>query len=45
MNKGRKKIRVVYSSTNEKELKDVIANLIRVRQRKYGEVWTANRRS
>ncbi len=34
MNYGKKKIKVVYSSTNEKELKDVVLALIRTHENK-----------
>lgn len=33
MKRGRKKIKVIYSSTNEKELKDVISALISIHQK------------
>lgn len=37
MDRGRKKIRVIYSSTNEKKLKDVISALISVHEQKFDE--------
>lgn len=35
MSNGNYKIKIIYSSTNEKELKDVIISLIRLHERKY----------
>jgi len=37
MKRGRKKIKVIYSSTNEKDLKDVVYSLIKTHERKYNE--------
>ena len=37
MERGRKKIKVIYSSTNEKELKDVVYSLIKTHERKHNE--------
>ena len=35
MPNGNNKIKIIYSSTNEKELKDVIISLIRLHERNY----------
>lgn len=37
MERGRKKIKVIYTSTNKKELKDVVQSLIKIHERKYSE--------